>query len=110
MLSVFSYNFISNIVNLKNFCIFVISNKSFISQNLKVVAPLGGKFDFFRPSGFEIQKIKFHSVRALKCSLNEKNILGRVTVDMFLKRTFDNCFEIFKLVLPSRFDFSWKCE
>ena len=33
---------------LKNFCIFVISNnKSFISQNLKVTGPLGGKFDFF---------------------------------------------------------------
>ena len=41
---------------LENFCIFVISNnKSFISQNLKVVGPLGGKFDFFSPSGFEIQ-------------------------------------------------------
>ena len=32
-----------------NFCIFVISNnKSFISQNLKVVGPLVGKFDFFQ--------------------------------------------------------------
>ena len=35
---------------LKNFCIFVISNnKSFISQNLKVVGLLGGKFDFLVP-------------------------------------------------------------
>ena len=52
----FSYNFISNIAILKLFCIFVISNnKSFIFQNLKVAGPLGGKFDFFSPSGFEIQ-------------------------------------------------------
>ena len=42
--------------NLKIFAYFVISNnKSFISQNLKVVGPLGGKFDFFSPSEFEIQ-------------------------------------------------------
>ena len=63
---------------------FVISNnKSVISQNLKVVGPLGGKFDFFSLSGFEIQsdfdyrmeKIKFYSVRALKCYLNEKNLI-----------------------------------
>ena len=41
---------------LENFCIFVISiNRSFISQNLKIVSPLGGKFDFFSPPGFEIQ-------------------------------------------------------
>ena len=84
MLSSFSYNFISNIENLEKFCIFVISNnKSFISQNLKVVGLLGGKFDFFNPSGFEIQsdfdyrtsKIKFYSVRALKCYVNEKNLM-----------------------------------
>ena len=50
--------------------------------------PLGGKFDFFSPSGFEIEsdfdyrnsKIKFYFVRALKCYLNEKNLThGRVT-------------------------------
>ena len=55
---------------------------------MKVVGPLGGKFDFFSPSGFEIQsdfdyrssKIKFYFVRALKCYLNEKNLIhGRVT-------------------------------
>ena len=28
---------------------------SFISQNFKRVGPLGGKFDFFNPSGLEIQ-------------------------------------------------------
>ena len=59
---------------LEKFCILVISNnKSFIPQNLKVVGPLGGKFDSFSPSGFEIQsdfdyrssKIKFYS-EALK--------------------------------------------
>ena len=88
---------------LENFCIFVVSNnKGFISQNLKVVGPLGGKFDFLSPSGFGIQsdfdygtsKIKFHSVRALKCHLNEKNLThSRVkatiskSLHRFLKRT-----------------------
>ena len=88
---------------LENFCIYLISNnKSFISQNFKVVGLLGGKFDFFSPSGFEIQsdfdyrtsKIKFYSVRALKCYLNEKNLIhGRVTATIskfssqLLKRT-----------------------
>ena len=33
----------------------IIGNNSFITQNLKAVGPLGGKFDFFSPSGFEIQ-------------------------------------------------------
>ena len=55
---------------------------------MKVVGPLGGKFDFFSPSRFEIQsdfdyrtsKIIFYSVRALKCYLNEKTLIhGRVT-------------------------------
>ena len=88
MLSSFSYNCISNVAN-KNFCMFVMSNsKSFISQNLKVVGPLGGKSDLFSPSGFEIQsdldyrtsKIMFYSVRTLKCYLNEKNLIhGQVT-------------------------------
>ena len=74
---------------LENFCISVVSNnKSFFSQNLKVVGPLGGNSNFFSQSGFEIQsdfdcrtsKIKFYSVRALKCYLNEKNLIhGRVT-------------------------------
>ena len=87
----------------EKFVIFVISNNtSFISQNLKVVEHLRGKFDFFSPSGFETQsdfhcrtsKIKFYSVRALKCYLNEKSLIhGRVTatiqnlVHRCLKRT-----------------------
>ena len=91
---------------LENFCIFVISNnKSFVSQNLKVVGPLGGKFDFFSPSGFEIQsdidhrtsKIKFYSVRALKCYLNEKNLLhGRVTatISKFSPHIFERYFNL----------------
>ena len=63
---------------------FVISNKkSFMSQNLKVVDPLGGKFNFVSPFGFEIEsdsdnrssEIKFCSIRALKCYLNEKNLI-----------------------------------
>ena len=86
MLSSFSYNFISNIVNLKIFA--YCNNNSFITQNLNVVGPLEGKFDFFSPLGFEIQsdfdyrntKLKFYFVRALKCHLNEKNLIhGRVT-------------------------------
>ena len=64
------------------------NNKSFVSQNVRVVGPLGGKFAFFSHLGFEIQsdfdyrtpKIKFYSVRALKCYLNDKNLIhGRVT-------------------------------
>ena len=64
------------------------NNKSFISQTWKAVDPLGRKFDFFSSSGFEIQtdfdyrtsKIKFYSVRTLKCYLNEKNLIhGQVT-------------------------------
>ena len=44
--------------NLKIFCIFVISNnKSFISQNLKVVGPLGGKFDFSVPRDLKVKAI-----------------------------------------------------
>ena len=43
----FSYSFISNKANSK--ILFVISgNKSFISQSLKVVSPLGEKYDFFQ--------------------------------------------------------------
>ena len=86
---------------------FVISNnKSFISQNLKVVSPLGEKFDFFSPSGFEIQsvsayrtsKIKFYSVRALKCYLNEKNLIhGRVTatISKFSPQIFETYFRLY---------------
>ena len=66
------------------FCIFIITNnKSFTSQNLKVVRPLGGKFDFFSPSGFEnhgdfdyiTSRIKLCSVRVFKRHLNEKNLI-----------------------------------
>ena len=80
-------SFLSNMANLKIFVFVISNNKSFISQNLKVVSPLGGKFDFFSRSGFEIQsdfdyeisKIKVYSVRALKRDLNEKNLIrGRV--------------------------------
>ena len=86
MLSSFSYDFISNIKNLKNFVIS--NNKSLISQNLRLVVPFGGKLYFVSLQGFEIQsdfdyittKITFSSVRALKCYLNEKNLIhGRVT-------------------------------
>ena len=83
---------------------FVINNnKSFISGNLKAVGSLGGKFDFFSPSGFEIQsdfdyrtsKIKFYSVRALKYYPNEKNLIhGRVTatISKFSPQIFETDF------------------
>ena len=89
---------------LENFCKLVISNnKSLISQNLKVLGPSGGKFDFFSPWGFESQsdfdyrtsKIKFYSVRALKCYLNEKNLIqGRVTatISKFSPQIFETYF------------------
>ena len=66
------------------------------------MGPLGGRFDFSSPPGFEILrdsdyktlKIKFYSVRALKCYLNEKNLIhGLVTATIskfspqILKRT-----------------------
>ena len=55
----------------------------FISQNLKAAGPLGENFDFFSLFGFDIQsnfdyrtsRIKFYSVRSLKCYLNEKNLI-----------------------------------
>ena len=68
----------------ENFCIFVITNsKSFISQNLKAVRPLGEKFDFFIPSGTEnhgdfdyiTSRMKLCSVRAFKRYLNDKNLI-----------------------------------
>ena len=87
----------------ENFCIFVTSN-NFHFQNLKVVGPLGGKFDFFSPLRFEIQsdfdyrtsKIKFYSVRALKYYLNEKNLThGRVTttISKFSPQIFETYFK-----------------
>ena len=103
MLTSFSYNSISNITHL-NFCVFVMSNKkSFMYQNLKFVSPCGGKFDFFNHLGFEIRsvfdyrtsKIKFYSVRALNCCLNEKIlILGRVmaTISKFGPKIFETYF------------------
>ena len=81
MLLSFSYNFISNIAYLTIFLYLLSSNnKSFISQNLEDVGPLGGMFDFFSPSGFEIlsdfdyrtSKTEFYSVRALKCQWRKK--------------------------------------
>ena len=67
----------------------VISNiQSFTSQIFGVVSPLGENLDFFGPLGFDTQrnsdhetpKIKFYSVKALKCNLNDKNLIhGRVT-------------------------------
>ena len=68
-----------------SFFIFVISNnKSFIFQNLKVVGSLGGRVDFFSPSGLDSEsefdyrtsQIKLYSVRALECYLNEKNLIN----------------------------------
>ena len=74
---------------------------------MNIVGPLGGKFDFFSPSGFEIQsdfdyrtsKIKFYYVRALKCYLNEKNLIqGRVkaTISKFSPQSFETYCRIFQ--------------
>ena len=62
-----------------------------------------GKFDFFSPSGFQIKrdfdyrtsKIKFYSVRALKCYLNKKNLIhGGVTaaISKFSPQIFQTYF------------------
>ena len=79
---------------------FVISNnKSYISQNLKVVGPLGGKFDFFSFSGFEIEsdfdckisKIKLYSVRDLQRYLDEKHLIhGHERIYSAKSRTGDS--------------------
>ena len=71
----------------------------FISQILKIVSNLGGKFDFFSPSGFEIQgvsdhrtsKIKLYSVKAL----NEKNLIHdevTATISKFSPQIFETYF------------------
>ena len=68
----------------------------FISQNFKIVSPLGGKFGFFSPSGFEIQgvsdhrtsKIKVYSVKAL----DEKNLIHdevTATISKFSPQIFE---------------------
>ena len=91
----------------ENCCIFLISNRpnnSFIFQILKVVGPLRGNFDFFSLSGFEIESgfdcktsnIKLHSVRVLKCYMNDNNlILGQetVTISKFSALIFETYFE-----------------
>ena len=109
MLSSFSFNFYIQHSKLENVCIFVVSNnKSFISQNVNVVGTLRRKFDFFSLSGFEIpsnfdyrtSKIKFCSVRALKCYLNEKNLIhGRVTatISTFGPQIFETYFDKYVL-------------
>ena len=93
--------------NTANFCIFVIhNNRSFIFQNLKVVGPLGGKFDVFSPLGFEIKsvfdyrtsQIKFYSVGTLICYLNEKKLIhGQVTatISKFSVQIFETHFRFF---------------
>ena len=70
LLSSFSYNLISNLAKLKIFTLLVISsNQCFISQLLKVVGPLGEKFDFFISLGFEIQSAFNHKISKIKfCS------------------------------------------
>ena len=81
--------YISSLASLKTFAHLksAIIRVSFEFQNLKDVGPLRANFDFFSPSVFKIQsvfyyrtsKIEFYSVRALKCHLNEKNLIhGRV--------------------------------
>ena len=58
---------------------FVISNnKSFISQNLKVVVPLGGKFDFLSQSDLKFKAIlitKSQSKQSLGCFVGGEIII-----------------------------------
>ena len=92
------YNFTFNIVNQTIFAYSSsASSKSSLSQILKVVGLLGGKFVFFSPSRFEIQailirktsKIKFYVMRALKRYLNKKNQMhGRETGTIHKFSTF----------------------
>ena len=93
---------------LENFCIFVISNnKSLISQNLKVVSPLGRKFNFsvHRDLKFkailitEPQKSSSTHGRVLKRYLNEKHLIhGRVmaTISKFSPLIFETYFRSVK--------------
>ena len=90
----FSYNFIFNLAKLRNFHILEISgNQSFISQILKVVCPLGGKFDFFLPLEFEIRstldhkpsKIKFFPGRAFIWHLKDKILIHDVEMSTIFK-------------------------
>ena len=98
---------LSSFSKLEKFCIFVISNnKSFISQNLKVVVPFGGKFDFFSPLGFKIQSdFDYRTAKsgsALSelwklCYVNEKNLIhGRVTatISKFSPQIFETYFNL----------------
>ena len=73
--------------------------QSFKSQICGVVGPLGENLDFFSPLGFDVktnsdhktQKIKLYSVRALKCYLNEINLIyGRAmaTISKFSPQIF----------------------
>ena len=71
---------------------FMIRNKSFIAQILKVVSPLGEKLIFSSPLGVEIQKnydsetleFKLHSFRAFQLYVTNKiPTHGRRTVSVF---------------------------
>ena len=79
--------------------------QSFTSQIFGVVSPLGENLDFFSPLGFDVQtnsdhkppKIKLCSVRALKCYLNEKNLIhSRVmaTISKFGPHIFETYFRM----------------
>ena len=79
------------------------------------MCPLGGKLDCFSPSRFEAQsvfyyrisKIKFYSVRALKCYLNEKNLIhGQVaaTISKFGPQIFETYFSILHIKTLFEFD------
>ena len=70
---------------------------------LESSVPLGENLDFFNLLGFDIQtnsdhktqQIKLYSVRALKCYLNEKNLIhGRVmaTISKFSPQIFETYF------------------
>ena len=93
------------------FYIFVISsNKSFLSQVLRVTGRLGEKFNFFSPLGFDIQrdsdhettKIKFFFHRVLKQYLSKKNRIHGRKIATIWKVTAQNFQTYFKYGLRGR--------
>ena len=103
--SSFSHSFIPNRRILEMFTYSYRQYTEVHISNFGVVIPLGENLDFFSPLGFDIQtnydhktqKIKLFSVRALKCYLDEKNLIhGRVmaTISKFSPQIFETYFKI----------------
>ena len=87
-----------------------------LGENLNFFSPLGENLDFFSPLGFdtrrtsdhETPKIKLYSVRALKCHLNDKNLIhGRVTATIsgFSPQIFETYFHLRRQFIDSPYEF-----